>query len=325
MSSNVLWLHGWSDRKLLCCQFMNDESRSNSLKTETMNPKQNLFRKMALAALGISGMILTAGAQPFAYQQNDLLVGFRKTGTFQANYEVVVDIGQGSNYVGLAAGASVSVPNFSSNQLADAFANFNNLNWSVLGDPNSTLAGYPSKTLWLTVPRSDVNTQTDPPDRQNQGGQQIVAVRILGIFQGAASISRTIGTSNQDNNVTLVREPINNNQNLSAFISDTGDTSQSDFNGNWSQNVEITTPSSFSSGVRSDLYEVRPTGVLDPHTGQTSGSAYYVGYFQFNPNGTMTFTRASAGQPPPPPQPQLSISRSGNTSTITFGTTNAAV
>jgi hypothetical protein len=82
--------------------------------------------------------------------------------------------------------------------------------------------------------------------------------------------------------------------------------------------------------VVSDLYEVRPSTdaqgnpIVDPHTG-TNGLAYYVGYFRLNSNGTMTFTRdIASSQSLPPPPPFLSIRRVGNTSTISFGTTNGA-
>jgi hypothetical protein len=50
--------------------------------------------------------------------------------------------------------------------------------------------------------------------------------------------------------------------------------------------------------------------VVDPHTG-TSGIAWYIGYFQFNSDGTMTFTRDL-------PHATLSLARAGNMNTIPF-------
>jgi PKD repeat protein len=58
--------------------------------------------------------------------------------------------------------------------------------------------------------------------------------------------------------------------------------------------VENITPNSFTSAQRSDFYQICPNGYADPFTGQTSGLAYFVGYFLLNPGGTMTFTRAAA-------------------------------
>jgi hypothetical protein len=77
--------------------------------------------------------------------------------------------------------------------------------------------------------------------------------------------------------------------------------------------------------VRSDLYEVRPltdsalTPIVDPHTGAT-GLAYYVGYFEFEPDGSMTFTRQAAS----PPAPTLSVARTNNVSSIAFLSANQA-
>ena len=86
-------------------------------------------------------------------------------------------------------------------------------------------------------------------------------------------------------------------------------------------NLEVTTPGNFSGMVRSDLYEVRPlttaTGmtVVDPHTG-TSGLGWYIGYFEFKSDGTMTFTREAASTVPP--QVPLSFARTNDVSTISF-------
>jgi hypothetical protein len=168
----------------------------------------------ALIATLAGVVILAQGAigQTFTYQPNDLVIGFRKTGNFQASYEVVVDVGQVTNYVSLAAGAIVNMPNFTPRQLADAFpnTNLNNLNFSVLaGDPNVSPAGNPPKTIWVTVPRTNAVVQTTAPLRLSRGAQQLTATEIVSVLGGASFISGTIGTSNQDNTASLVREPIN--------------------------------------------------------------------------------------------------------------------
>lgn len=286
-----------------------------------------MIRRLTFGVVGLALGTQLCSAQPFVYKDNDLLLGFRKTGTFQANYELVIDIGQGTNYTQLSAGSSVTVPNFSPLQLSDAFptTNLNNLNWSVLGNPRVSLAGYPASTLWVTVPRTNVAVQSKPPARLFKSLQQQTATQIASIFAGAAAISSTIGTANQDNTATLVREPINNDSDLTAFISSQQDATASTLHDTWPANVEINTGSGFSGSVRSDLYEVRPIGPLDPHTGLTNGLAYFVGYFDFKPDGSMSFTRASTNSvPPAPPPPALSLSRSAGTTTISLATTNGA-
>ena len=287
-----------------------------------------MTRRLILAIVGIGLGAQFCSGQPFVYKDNDLLLGFRKTGSFQANYELVINIGQGTNYTQLTPGASVQVPNFTPTQLGDAFPNTNlsNLNWSVLGDPRVSLVGYPASTLWVTVARTNLSVQSTAPLRLFKSLQQQTATQIASIFAGAASISSTIGTSNQDNTANFVREPINNDSDLTAFIASQQDTTASTLHDTWSANTEINTGSGFSASVRSDLYEVRPIGALDPHTGRTNGAAYYVGYFEFSSDGSMSFTRATTNSvpPPPPPAPALLISHSGSSINVSVATTNGA-
>jgi hypothetical protein len=295
--------------------------------------------KAAFLALVLAGAAQSVHAQVFTYQRSDLCLGFRNSSA--DNYEVVVDIGQASNYVNLSIGTSISVPNFSLSQLTPvSFPDLNNLSWSVtsyypLGD--TAYPGYPVDTLWATVPRTDVNTQSTPPTREDSGTQSGCVNKIQGIFLDAKAISKAVVVSNQYNTPYLVQESVSTypNQILSVNMGGIEDSTIGNLNDTWwGDNLEITTPSSFSGSVRSDLYEVRPltdlNGVIivDPHTG-TNGPAYYVGYFQFNSDGTMTFTRQTSVAPPPP-APTLSISLpSGfilNSSklTISFATTNGS-
>jgi hypothetical protein len=277
----------------------------------------------AIALGSILTLIEPAKAQVFSYNLNDLVLGFRKTGANQANYEMVVDIGAGTNYVGLPLGSTIAISNYAPAQLTGAVGTSANLNWSVLGNPNSSLPAYPNRTLWLTVPRTDINTKTTTPDRLSSAAQQVTGINIVGIFEGAVAISADLAVSNANNTPYLVREPINDDRNLSKFVAGRFDPAISTLQDTWTPNVESITPTSFSNPVRSDLYEVRPIGPVDPHTGLTNGPAYFVGYFQLNTDGTMTFTRAAASTPLPP-APALTVSLSSNTRTISFLTTNGA-
>jgi PKD repeat protein len=135
---------------------------------------------------------------------------------------------------------------------------------------------------------------------------------------GAATISSLLA-SNRDNTSTCVQEPYANanGENYGVFIEDLINNSHADLNGYGPVdsstspiNLENDTVAPFTTPVISDLYELRPNGTTDPHTGLTSGAGYNVGYFQFNVNGTMTFTRASAVSVP---------SAGAITSTVTNG------
>lgn len=280
----------------------------------------------ALAALGLVASPHLAHAQFFNYTgKGDLMVGFRKPGV--GTYELVVDLGNVTNFVAMAPGTSISIANFSPTQLTDAFPNYNNLNWSAFatftGQPNSTYGGYQLDTIWFTAPRSDVNIQTPPPARRSASAQSLVLSEIDSIGKGAHTTSVNIGSNYVDNTSVLVKELASDshNINLSVFISDPQDPTVGDFGGNLPATVENVTPATFNSPVVSDLYQSVPTGYIDPNSSTTTGAAYYVGYFTLDPAGTMTFTRASTVQAPPAPQ-IVGISRVGTTSTIFFTTTN---
>jgi len=290
---------------------------------------------MIFLALSMAGLVQSGQAQTFTYRTADLCLGFRKTGNYQENNEVVVDIGQASGYLGLSIGTTIPVPNVSPTQLSPgSFTSFANLQWSVSGYYiGNTYAGYPKYTLWLTVPRAVSSVQSTPPTRLSSGYQQTIYPGIASIFSGAKAISTSVGVSNQFNTPFFEQESIANYPNyiLTDFMGSIVDPTQGTLQDTWPEgNLEITTPNSFSGSVRSDLYEVRPltdgngNPIVDPHTG-TNGPAYFVGYFQFNSDGSMTFTRAaSSTSAPPPPAPILSIARSGGNAIISFATTNGA-
>lgn len=289
-----------------------------------MKLKPAFLLKLAGLTVCALSLVQDVKAQPFTYTTNDVFIGFRKTGVNLGVYELVVNIGQGTSYIAMTPGSVSNIANFSPAQLSDAFSNYNNLNWSVSGGQDGTVApppGYPPRTLWLTAPRANVNVQSAPIQRDTQQNQQIVTTsEIQSVLDGATTLSSGL-PANQDNNTVLVRETAGDPQAYSAFVAGS-DPTLGTYQDTLTRTIEVVTPASFTSPVRADFYEVRPTGFTDPHTGLTSGNAYYAGYFQLNPDGTMTFTRASVNNTPP--APILKITRSGNVNTISFGTTNGA-
>jgi hypothetical protein len=289
-----------------------------------MKLKPSFLLKLAGLTLCSLSLIQDVKAQPFAYNPNDVFIGFRKTGANQGSYELVVNIGQATNYIAMTLGSVSNIANFSPAQLSDAFSNYNNLNFSVSGgqDGGPPPSGYPGRTIWLTAPRINVNVQSTPIQRDSVANQLNTTGEIISVLGNAAILSSG-GSSNQDNNAVLVREPAGDPSAYSAFVSGQSDSTISTYQDTLKQSIEVVTPASFTSPVRADFYEVRPTTFLDPHTGLTSGNAYYAGYFQLNTDGTMSFTRASTGSTPPP-APVLKITRSGAVNTVSFGTTNGA-
>lgn len=311
----------------------NELNSDNACHPHLMKKNRAHFGKVFLAASSLLTLGQMAHSQsvfdPNSVYFDELVLGFRKVTPHQANHEVVVDIGPAANYTSLSFGTTINVPNFSNAQLLNAFPDLTFLNWSVLG-ASDTANGYPNKTLWVTVPRTSPTAQTTAPTRRTLSSQQTAAAQITSILGGGQSFSQNASSNELSNTQYLIQEPINTTGNLSSYIADSISQTNSDLKGTWSQNVENITPSSFSSTQTqiTDLYECRPAGYgttfLDPHTGQTNGPAYYLGYFTLSANGTMTFTRAVQSVYVAPPPASLTVARSGNNTTISFPTTNGA-
>ena len=298
------------------------------------------------AALALAGMLALVGAaqaQPFISQNNDLCLGFRKNAPYTENNELVVDIGQASNYLNAAVGTTNPVQGYSAVQMVPgSFLSLDNLSWSVVGyySGSGYGASYPSGvayTLWLTVPRANSAVQSQVPSRLAWTLQHNVRPKIASIFSNAGYISQAIGTSNEFNTASFVLESISlyPQHLLSVWMEGLNDNTIGTLNDTWPPNepnggnLENTTGTN-NSPVRSDLYEVRPltdsqlTPIVDPNTG-TSGLAYYVGYFELEVDGSMTFTREASSTPVlSPPAPVLRIARSGAVSSISFLSTNQA-
>ena len=281
------------------------------------------MKKSSLKRLGLNLAILAvlvlpelANAQFFNYNKyGDVLAGFRKTGVNEGSYELVVDLGSVTNFLRLSSGTTINITNYSTTQLTNAFmdtGSFADLQWSAFAafpgslTPWTTPLGkFPVDTLWLTLPATSLSTQSTSPNRDYaapQSGQQTL---MIGVGNGAYSISSTLGVTNVNNNTVLVREPVSFYQYyLTAYIGDVVDATVGDFGANYSPlnySVENLTPAPFTSAQRDDFYQLCPRGSTDPITGLTNTTAYFVGYFILNPNGTMTFTRASTNSVTPPP------------------------
>ena len=301
--------------------------RTNVPENQTANMTNRLIRvgKIGFSIGAVISMCSLAQAQNFAANKGDLMLGFRKTNG--ASFELVVNIGNVTNFVALAAGTSTNVAGYApSNVVTASFSSYNLLQWSVTAAfaGSTPWAGFPASTLWFTRARTNVSNQSAAPNRSASGSQQSTRQSVLGIAWGAQTNSLNLGSTNVNNNTQRVREPAGDTSGLTALIGDPSDPTYGDLGATVPFSVECTTPASFSSVVRSDLYQVVPTGSTDPATGLTSGAAYLVGYFQLNTDGTMTFTRATASVAPPPPAPHLTIGRNGNNITVSFPSTNTA-
>ncbi len=286
--------------------------------------------------LGLAASPQVLQAQDFNFLgDGDMMAGFRKEGGNQGTNELVVYVGNITNYLAMSPGSSITVANVNAARLTDSFGDgYTNIQWSVFGanyeDPNTwvtPVGTFPPSTLWYTIPRGNASVQSTAPPRAALNVETEVATSISSVDSGANSVGAALGTTNADNNTILVREPVQDAYSqwlLTTFIEDNpSDSITADFGHQaFTYTIENTNNPPFNSTVRSDLYEVPPKSTsvhtyTDPFNGTTNLS-YWVGYFDFATNGTMTFTRASTTAP----APSLKITLSGITNIISFGASN---
>lgn len=312
------------------------------------NPRFTSLKWLALVAFPLLFAQVTDGQTYYPNNvAGDVVAGFRKTGSFAENNEMVVRLGNVTNFLKLTIGTTITITNYSAAQLANMCPdNFANLQWSVFstfpalgfsGSWTTPLGTFPSATCWYTLPRTDASTQTTPPVRYSATSQGPLRGAMLGVGNGGNYISQALVTTNAFNNILLVTEPVSyTDYLLTTYIGDRNDSTIGDFGGTtFPYSVENTTSDPFSSPSRCDFYQSCPAGVnqVDPLSSTTNGAAYYVGYFTLNTDGTMSFTRAAQSVVSnPPPKPILSIASSvisggGGAqvnSIISFSTTNGA-
>lgn len=319
--------------------------------------QNNLRRiRLKLASLAAFSLLLTqiAGAQTYFTNSSfgDLIAGFRKTGAAVETNEMVVYLGNITNFIKLPVGTTIPITNYSATQINYMCPdNLENLQWSVFSyfertgtlHPNpwvTPVGTFPWPTCWLTQARTSFNTPSTPPARLSSGDESTLgSPKIASVSSGAVEIGESDAPTNQFNNSLVVVEPTSfdttSKPTYNFQVADSATPSVGDFGGYTGYNIENTTPAPFSSAVRSDLFQFVVSGSVDPLSGQSTGNAYYLGYFTLNTDGTMTFTRDTASVSNPQPQPPVlsistSISSGGGgggsqvTSVISFNTTNAA-
>jgi hypothetical protein len=222
---------------------------------------------------------LSASAQTFTYNNEDLLLGFNSPGV--STNDLVVDIGPASQYASATGPVTISGVYFTSQQLTDAGLSLNNLYFSVFGDISPGNPGT-ANTLWVTSPRATFGVRTTPWAAQTSTQLATSRSQIESIAGGAQLISFYNTLPARDNTASAVIVPSAFNQSSESAISYTvGIGSGGNLAGNFGSNNNITqsTPATFTSSVQSDLYKMVPG---------SSGS--YLGYFQLDPSGAFTFT-----------------------------------
>lgn len=275
----------------------------------SLNP---LSRCVIALALGVTtGLVPTLG-DSFRFQSTnvppDVLVGLRQTGGAQ---ELVIDLGPVSRFYAANPGTNIVFDEFTSAQLTSTFSGLDNVGFvacaamRVTGD-----ADRPIQTIWVTRRRAELATQSAPWNRQSSGALANTATRISSIGSGATTFS-TSNPAGDNNTATAVQLPASNPNGLSSYLG------SGNFKSTFQGNAENLTPTGFTEGggaIRSDFYELRPG----------SGAGTYLGYFEFKPNGQLSFTAAGGGVTPAPAPTITGIIHDGATANVTFTTVAGA-
>ncbi len=279
-----------------------------------MNKMKPLFGKMVLS------LTLCAGAgvaqAQFAYndgigQNGDLLVCFRPA---SGSYDLVVDCGPVTAFTNLAVGQKIAITNYySPSQLK--YTGTNNLYWSAMASAR------PPGNIWVTRPRTSLNTQSTPWPCKNSSQQGSAASQIDSIGDDASQIAvggDPNGTSPTNGN-SFVVEPEGSSiggsfNSYSVQIGANGNLAGYFWGDSTSKSLEQSTPANFTTAgqpVRADFYQLLSASNGLPAT--------YLGYFELSPNGVLTYTAGPSSTTLTAPR-IISFTHSGTTNTISFTT-----
>ncbi len=236
-----------------------------------------------LSAVGLALLAPSVNAQLFSYSDQNVLLAFRPTGVNPSTDTLLVNLGPVSNFYNAAGTSGFVVGNASA--VTTTFSSLANLDFSVSA-ANRTVAGTGNQTLqtiWETRPRTDVDTQSTPWNRQSSGLLANTAARIASLGNGATTLTGI-------NSSTVVIPLSDSSHSVSHWVGSGGGGggATGSFQSTFQGNAETKTSSTFGATdfVRSDFYEITPG----------SGASTYLGYFQFDANGTTAFV--------PVPEPQ---------------------
>lgn len=273
----------------------------------------NLKKLLNLGAIALFLAGLSAYAQTInnTYADGDLIVDFSKVG---ATYDVEVDLGNLASLTNAArvAGGTVQISAYDpASQVVGIFGDVNSLSFSVFGIQNNASGSISANTSYLSDQQAGANPNTAPNDLtgSRQNVLKSTELGILGLdgfggyqINGLLPWSAANASDPVYNSATVVIIPT---ASASSYTSLAGS-----FNGAPSGFPANTTSATFSTGGKStisDLFEFDPVG--------SSHKAVYVGYFTFNPDGTLNFSL-----PSPPSTTITSVSAGAETVSVKFNT-----
>lgn len=269
-----------------------------------LKPTQNLLHTLVTGALvSIAGSLQ---AQTFTYTNCDLVAGFRLSGGAS---DLVVDLGAVAAFESLPPRSVVAMTNLSATQLVEALPTLNDVSWSVAAAlRGNTNYSYPLETLWVTSPRPDIYTPGLVWTRQSVWSLGGAASQIDAIGFDAATYGngQPAGPANTPTGILI--PPAS----LYAYSHLIG--SHGNYDGTFQGSAENTTHDDFDTAglpSRSVLYRLLPAS-----SGSSGSPGTVIGFFDFKPDGTLTFTSGS----PPERTSIINLSRQGSVTTLWFPT-----
>jgi len=292
-------------------------------KVGSMKKDSNHCSTMKIARLlAAMAMIFSAvQSEAFNYQYGDLLIGFRlATG---GTYNLVIDAGPASGYTNLTAGTKINITALTGPLLADAFGTTNGVSWSAFAAfdgnyPDVTQDG----TLFMSRLRSNFNTQSTPWGRYKISAQDLTGSKIDGVGVGAYTIALDLSVNSDNTSNALVElQSWNTDGGKASYKSELfGSSSVANWAGTFQGLPEQTTSDTFTDDgqpVRADLYWMPSYNSTISHPPGT-----YLGYFELNTNGVLTYTAGPSSTTLTPPA-IVSVTRIGTTTTVFFTTGNS--
>jgi len=279
-----------------------------------INKPMNIFSSRKGACLaGFLGLVAVVQAQTFSYNNGDLLIGVRAAAG--GSSDLVVNAGPVSAFTNLTAGTKITITSLSGSLLQSAFGDTNSLSWSAFACIDS---GVDESTLFMSRSRSDVNAQSTPWRRYTLDSQGSVVAKINGVGVGAFNLG-LLQSAGPNNSTTAIVEPESANvaptysyRSMLGNLLNWGGT----FQGNPEQNTAAGFTNS-GQAVRADFYWLPPGGTASSHP-----AGNYLGYFEFNTNGVLTYTAGPSASVVVAAH-IVSITRVGNLATVNFTTGSA--
>jgi hypothetical protein len=247
-----------------------------------LNKKLGLI---ALLASLVAGDLFAGNLTNYAV--GDVLLCFRKSGG--AN-DLVVDVGPVSTFTNATMNQRIPITSYSGTQLSTSISNIgtNNAVFSAFTwyDNSVSPAGL-QWTLFISKGRTSPYAKSSAWSAARQNAQLLTGGDMSTIVP-AVNLSYKVG-----NTSSAVVEPDDTTGNSSYYpqgasydyVIQGPNTQVFNFYNNWSGNPEITAPANFTTSgnvIRSDFYQIPPSD-------QEVGSVKFLGYFEFNTNGLMTY------------------------------------